>query len=317
MSRRKDSVDIPRVKVWVEHSKLALGVKSLYALEQRLEPDAFSYESESGKVENHRNKWRRYWKDGVEPRRKLIEYVETKAPGSRERLTDPCWTVLRALASDDQDIQPLALLRMLPPGILKQLFAFGGESDGVWRRRPLTERTIKRLERRDDIAGLATLSILVVEAQLSGKGHLALELGGALFYALVRLPFGRDRALAAAAPELFKLLCERVFPRARSNTRQLCVEKVNFSQLVELVGLVLDSRDGSNGAGCQRNQTLDMLFDTAWSTSVGFLQFLAPYQELRPAKKAPKEQTRICDMWVLAYWDNAYQELTRQRGGVA
>ena len=306
MGRRKDKIDFPRGKVWVEFCRKSLNAKSLYATEKALESEAFVYDEKSGRIACHQNKWRRYRNQGVIPRRQLIEQVEKVVPGSAAILNDPSWQIFRELASEER-FDSVRMLRTLPPGIIKRLFIFGGEHDDLWNLRAVTERTITQLERRVDLAGMAALSVLIVESSRSGKGELALELGGALFCSLLRMAAGPDRVMAEAAPGLFDVLCERVFPKAASATRRLCVERVSFQQVAELAVYLAKVRQ--SGEQTRNRATPRFDFSDGAFTQIGFLAFAAPCETIKKTKKEPKESKRCCDSSIIELWGIAYAKL--------
>lgn len=305
MSRRKDFSDLCRIRSWVEFCRSSLGVHSLYALEQRLEQGAFQLNAR-GKI-THRNKWRRYLSKGVMPNRRLVASVETAIPGSSVVLNHLCWDVFRTLANGaDVDIE--AFLRRTCPGVLKLLYGFDTPESGGWRRRSLREATIARLERRDDLDGIATLSLLIVEAHQAGKGALAVELGGALFYALLRLPFSSNQVLANVAPQLFDVARERVFPFACSATSRLSMGQVRYEQITQLIRVVLKSQEGGL-AGYRAREVLDRLFGRGWLTPFGFISFSAPCSGQNSQDRRRKSSQRICGDWIVETWDAAFEEL--------
>lgn len=305
MSRRKDFSDLCRIRLWVEFCRSSLGVNSLYALEQRLEQGAFQLNAR-GKI-THRNKWRRYLSKGVMPNRRLVVSVETSIPGSTAVLNHLCWDMFRTLANG-AGVDTDAFLRRACPGVLKLLYGFDTPESGGWRRRALREATIARLERRDDLDGIAVLSLLIVEAHQAGKGALAIELGGALFYALLRLPFSSNQALVRVAPQLFDVVKERVFPFARSTTNWLSMEGVSYDRTAQLVRVVLESQEGGL-AGYRAREVLDRLFESGWLTPVGFLSFSAPCGGQNSQDRRRKASLRICGDWIVDTWDAAFEEL--------
>lgn len=303
---RKDEIDFSRGKVWVEFCRKSLNAKSLYALEKALEAEAFVYDEKSGKFVCHRNKWRRYRNLGVIPQRQLIEQVDKVVPGSAAILDDPGWKIFRDL-SDDERFDPVKMLRTLPPGVIKLLFVFGGENDGFWHLRAVTERTITQLERRGDLAGIAALSVLILESNRRDKGELALELGGALFCSLLRIAVNSNSPLAVAVPGLFEILRERVFPKASSATRRLCMERVSIQQVVELAEYLASIRRSGEA---NRNEAVPRFdFTDGAFTPIGFLAFAAPCETTKKTKKEPKESARCCDSSIVELWENAYAKL--------
>jgi hypothetical protein len=305
VSRRKDFSDLCRTRSWVEFCRSSLGVNSLYALEQRLEQGAFQLNAR-GTI-THRNKWRRYLSEGVMPNRRLVASVETAIPGSSAVLNHLCWDVFRSLINGE-GVDTEAFLRRACPGALKLLYGFDAPEHGGWRRRALREATIARLERRDDLDGIAVLSLLIVEAHQAGKGALAIELGGALFYALLRLPFSSNQVLAKVAPQLFDVVRERVFPFARSTTNWLSMERVSYERTAQLVRVVLESQEGGL-TGYRAREVLDRLFESGWLTPVGFLSFSAPCGGQNSQDRRRKASLRICGDWIVETWDVAFKEL--------
>lgn len=243
------------------------------------------------------------------PNRRLVASVETAILGSTAVLNHLCWDVFRSLANG-ADVDTDAFLRRTCPGVLKLLYRFDTPGSEGWRRRSLREAMIARLERRDDLDGIAALSLLIVEAHQAGKGALAIELGGALFYALLRLPFSSNQVLAKVAPQLFDVVRERVFPFARSTTNWLSMERVFYEQTAQLVRVVLESQEGGL-AGYRAREVLDRLFESGWLTPVGFLSFSAPCGGQNSQDRRRKSSQRICGDWIVETWDAAFEELDR------
>lgn len=149
-------IDVIRIALWYAEIQHRLGLKSTYAVEKALEPEAFFRSAEmGGAIRYHRNKWRNYRVGRHKPNRDLVKRVEKAVPGTEHLLNHILWEVLtRRIDLDD-------------------FF-----NTGIYRLSPevqfvLVDFTYTELKRRHDLSSLAHLKRLKMLERRAGLDALA------------------------------------------------------------------------------------------------------------------------------------------------
>lgn len=171
---RKGPIDVIRVALWYSAIELYSGLSSAYAVERKIEPEAFGLRADSGRT-YHRNKFARYRVGQSRPNRKLIERAERMYPGTAGLYNHLLWEFLRETRSSNWLMTEG--LRKLPADIQALIFeAPYPASAAPLFPRMITKRTLQAIERHAGIDALAGLSILLQSSLETGANEKMIAL---------------------------------------------------------------------------------------------------------------------------------------------
>lgn len=197
---KRDVVDILRVRYWFEGIRGRLGAKSSYALEKRLEPEAFRRRFKNGKP-SYPGKWIGYEVGARTPQTKLVNRVNDELPGSRRELCHPLWDLLRSNPARRHLKEDY--LRLLTPDVQALLYS---NSQTVWARVPVTRGLVMKLERNASLDALAALVWLLHEDLSQEKPMHAEQLKRTIYNVLLmRGVWWQERQLAGLFLEIFSV----------------------------------------------------------------------------------------------------------------
>ncbi|WP_343597733.1 hypothetical protein [Acinetobacter sp.] len=216
--KRRDDIDIVRVKLWYEEVRYRLSLKTSYQIEKAIEPMAFG-KNEYGDP-YHNNKWSGYAAGRHTPNKRLVELVEQQLRGTSEVLNNILWEAIRGHKGVDWLIKegvrylPWEVQRILykynKDGLSNELFSF------------LYTKELLRLER---LAGLDSLAALIIFLRLADSKNYrtaAFDIGCSIYRVLLivcTFPYYREHNA-----ELLQLMKRYVFPLAHNGNRCVGVE---------------------------------------------------------------------------------------------
>lgn len=217
----REELEILRTGYWYDEISNRMGWKTPYAMERRIEPEAFGRSATNNFY--HRNKWRHYESGRHSPRQNLRERVNEVVDGSSDAFDHVLWT--DALKTE----RPLGdrmdtLLKTF--GLEVQQVVFAAAIPGATRsytRRPVDGRMLRKLENRAGLDALACLTLLLREAHEKEKHELAFRIGLSLFWVL--LIFCITCSVARIGPRLFSIYRASIFPLARSRERRYLLDE--------------------------------------------------------------------------------------------
>lgn len=303
MGRRDQLTDSARTKLWMEYCRCNLSASSLYAIEHKLK--GRTSENEAASFFFDRGKWSYYSKGGHVPRKPMVSALEQSCPGSATLLAHPLWQICR-LQDGQASVVADSLFKGLRSTLVQRLFHVAKDDAAIGARKLVTKRTLTYLEGRGDLDGLAALSLLILESSELERHSAALDAGQALFRAMLRLPFLGSPALVKVAPDIFQLLCARIFPRARSTKQHICTDGIQYGHLVQLLRFAIDPHLARESANTSY-PVLERLFSQPLFTSIGPLYFAAPIQDTYPSSPARFEDRGVITF--AEHWQRAFCDL--------
>jgi hypothetical protein len=206
---RRDEIDTLRTQYWCLQVKDKLGVGTAYAVEKIIEPKAMG-KTAAGEP-YHVNKWSKYEKGIHTPSAPLVDKVEAKAPGTRRALDHPLWELLRSWSKLSKTSDINIRLGQLSPEIQAVVFSID-TATGAHTRNKVHGRLINKLAHRMGLDALTCLCLLLREADLLQQRDLSVELGFAIYRALLVL--NAAYAFQPIETGLVQLFVDRVFQSA-------------------------------------------------------------------------------------------------------
>jgi hypothetical protein len=214
----RDPVDVLRTKFWYEGLCIRLGVTTAYAVERRIEPDAFKRNDDN--ISIHRNKWWRYRCGLHTPNASTCAQADRIATGSSADLNHVLW---RALRHESPVPKAGDLLRQLAPEL--QIIIF--ERNDYFRIDG-GDRFLGMLEHRASMDVLACLTILLRLNYEDGRHERVWDFAQRIFRMLLILEKIFDER--QIAQELFDVYRERIFSLVRWEGKRFLVDEYNFSE---------------------------------------------------------------------------------------
>ena len=212
----RDPIDVLRTRFWYEGLCIRLGVTSAYALEQRIEPEAFKRNDDN--VAIHRNKWWRYRCGMHTPSPSTCAQADRIVPGSTAELNHVLWRVLR---KEHPTMETAHLLRQLAPEL--QVIVFEGH-DKFRVQGGL--RLLGKLETRASLDVLACLTILLRANYEAGRSERVWEFAQRIFRVLLILACKIDER--RIADELFELYRIRIFSLAKWGGQKFILDDYSY-----------------------------------------------------------------------------------------
>jgi len=307
---RKDRiVEAPMIAWWFEGIRIALNANGPYGVEKRVEPDAYQ-KMKSGY--DHRRKWSDYKRGKHHPRLSLIEKAEKLVPGSATAFSHPIWNIGRLKPSQRISDFADAWLNQLKPDLQPLLFRVD-EITGSNHRRGVTTIVLKKLVRRADLDALAALSIFLREAEESRRYKLLMEVGEALYQALLfALVFGNEQ-LRIVLPKIFEMLVQRVFSFARNRWSYYSFEGLDIAGFCKLfhVAVTLRMQQGGLNSGRLTPSSLESLISLGISHPNLICCFHLPARPYRQSKSSVQEERIFKEC--LSSWSEAIDRMVAGR----
>lgn len=220
----RDEVDIIQTACWFDHFLGVANLRTPYAAERLVEPEAFGVKEG---VVYHRNKWAAYARGQRTPHASLRDRAEQAAPGTRWIFDHAMWEALRTERRLGQRIEPL--LRTLEPKV--QTVVFDSNSLRGLKRRPIMAASLKSLEEMAGFDSLACLTLLLREAHERADAKQAHRIALSLFKVLVIVCM--DCSLWRIVPRWFSLYRDRIFPLAALRNRTFRLQEYDIEEVVE------------------------------------------------------------------------------------
>lgn len=226
----RDPVDVLLTKFWYGGLCLDLGETTAYALERRIEPDAFKKNDD--KVWTHRNKWWRYRSGLHTPNAATCALADRVVAGSFAEKNHVIWRSLR--------LEPLGpeagkLLRQLAPELQLVLFE---QNDNF--RIDCGAIYLRKIEHRASLDALACLTILLRVNYENGYYDRVWKYGYAVLRMLLILGEGFDKR--KIAEELFDVYRERIFNLVRLDGEKFLLDEYGYLDRVAILQhLALDT----------------------------------------------------------------------------
>lgn len=276
VSQQSTLIKKPRSKLLAQYWLMQLEAKGMSGVSKKLSKALGAINPSAAHRLGHDKEWTKYVKGKQVPQPSLVSLIEPVVPGSMRLRNHVIWDICKLtpqMAAEMAD----ELLEQLDTKARHRLFRPGKVAPA---RKRVSAQLFRYLEERDDLDGLAALSLLVLESSGLGKDGLAIRAGESLFRATLRLPFSAERHLAKVAADLFELFRAQIFPYARSERQRLATDRVDYVKLIQLVELVMDhlqSRVRVAGTDILRR-----VYCGGWTTPVGTLFFNAPLDDNYP-----------------------------------
>jgi len=205
----RDAINVLACGGWFEAVRLAARERTAYAVGKKVQPH--TYKSKCGdRAPYHNNVWVRYAHGLVRPGSETVKAASLIAPAAGDVLTAHAWSALDV----GQPIRDKGdeLLRSLRVGVQEAIFDPTYMKMGRYVRRPTLGRTLRMLEVRADMDGVAAIVVLLREAHNAGDRAKAFTIGQSLHDAL--LMAAMSTPLLCLRLELFEFFIDRIFPMA-------------------------------------------------------------------------------------------------------
>jgi hypothetical protein len=246
----RDDVDTIRTAVWYALFADFAGVRTPYAAERLVEPEAFVVKDG---VIQHRNKWAAYERGERTPHPKLRARAGQVVPGSQWIFDHVVWEAPRTERRLGERLEPL--LRKLEPGVQTILF----DSPGLrgLRRRAITAQSLKRLEEMAGFDSLACLTLLVREAHELGDADQAHRIAHSLFKVLVIVCM--DCRLGRVIRRWFAIYRDRIFPLATARGKSFRLEEYDIVEVINEFSRIFVVAEDLGDPSALRGETHFML----------------------------------------------------------
>lgn len=273
--KRRDDIDIVRVKLWYEEVRYRLSLKTSYQVEKAIEPMAFG-KNEYGDP-YHNNKWSGYAAGRHTPNKRLVELVEQQLRGTSEVLNNIFWEAIRGHKGVDWLIKegvrylPWEVQRILykynKDGLSNELFSF------------LYTKELLRLERLAGLDSLAALIIFLRIADSKNYRTAALDIGCSIYRVLLivcTFPYYREHNA-----ELLQLMKRYVFPLSHDGNKCVAVENdEGFSLEVKYLNNALLELEHEREGHLTQKQKIRVMLDIIYGSEsfIHKLIFIIPFE---------------------------------------
>jgi hypothetical protein len=249
-ANRRSEAQTLRNAYWYDYLEGRLGVSSAYAVEARIEPEAFG--SKDG-VSYHQNKWSYYRSGARRPQEKQLLRANKLVRDSLIVFNHSLWSVLEL--KEDVSAQAEGWLRSLSPEV--QCVLFGSQFGSPYERRYVDRRGRYQLELLAGLDSLAALTILLLEAQAKGEHKNAVVVAQSLLR--VMLVFCCEPTTSRIGRRLFDLYRRRIFPLAVFNDRCLQLQYFQLHVVVPIMVGCVPCSDARDWFGYKRRELVRQL----------------------------------------------------------
>lgn len=227
---RRDEIDVLRTAFWFSEIKRYLDAGTSYAVEHKLEPEAFGKNIEGDHY--HRNKWPKYEIGRHVPSVELAAKVERQIPGTARLLNHVLWDSLRTKHCAKEKANDW--LQQLAPDFQNIVYKPGSFSTvRDCLRVKIGKVLLAKLERRAGIEALACLTILLRESNELGDSKTAMAIGKSLYRVFLILI--TTNAFKPIAPELVDIYRLRIFPLVRHQGEAFHLDSFQFFEAANIL----------------------------------------------------------------------------------
>ncbi|GIT84690.1 hypothetical protein DSM16313_24720 [Acinetobacter seohaensis] len=254
--KKRDDIEIIRVKLWYEMIKSRLSLASSYQIEKVLEPMSFKRNDNGERYNN--NKWSKYQSGLHTPNSRSISLVESQVPESSKMINSIFWEALRGEKEVDWLIKKGE--EYLPWNIKRILYQPNKNGLSYELVNNLNSKQIHKLENFAGLDSLAALIIFLRFADSKNYRTAAFDIGCSIYRLLLvasTFPYYREHNA-----ELLQLMKRYVFPLAHDGTKCVAVEnEEGFSLEVEYLNNALLELEHEREGHLTQKQKIHVMLD--------------------------------------------------------
>lgn len=216
--KKRDDIEIIRVKLWYEMIRSRLSLASSYQMEKVLDPMSFKINDNGERYNN--NKWSKYQSGLHTPNLQSISLVESRVPESSKIINSIFWEALRGEKELDWLIKKGE--EYLPWNIKRILYQPNKNGLSYELVHNLNSKQTNKLENFAGLDSLAALIIFLRFADSKNYRTAAFDIGCSIYRVLLvvcTFPYCSEYHA-----ELLQLMKRYIFPLAYDGTKCIAVE---------------------------------------------------------------------------------------------
>lgn len=215
-------IDAIRTIFWFEGVRLALGVKTAYAVQRAVEPEHVGGGS----------KWARYQQGKSTPRRSLVAKTALLVRSSQYEINNTLWKVLDTPVMTQEIARDL--LRLMPPELQCMIL----NSNQVILQK-ITDRLLGQFLRKTSLDSLAVLT-LIIKLRLSEENYEDVwKLGFSIHRMLLIL--GMQFKIRGIGQAIYEIYIKQIFSKIKFNGESFYSQHFQYSSLSVIFPALIDA----------------------------------------------------------------------------